>query len=169
MTSRSPTIPFQRTSTPATQPFAIVQSPGRWRSSVVWAYSASQRTSSSSAPRASAISNTVSEDAGALLGDGRKIWLIDGMTETHGYFSFGRVVDSGINGFQHGHLVHSVGEPRRHDGEELDETRVDTAAEDGRSAPLAGQGDAIASFAEKVAGDESGRAHHVDARTEDAD
>ena len=29
MTSWSPTMPFQPTSTPATQPFGIVQSPGR--------------------------------------------------------------------------------------------------------------------------------------------
>ena len=73
--------------------------------------------------------HAVAEDAGTLLGNVPKIWLIDGVTEPHRYFCRRRVVDGGVSGFQHGNLIHPVRQPSRHDGEQLDETWVDATAE----------------------------------------
>src|SRR6185437_13864854 len=95
--------------------------------------------------------------------------MVDGIAEAHGDFGRRRVVDRGIKGLQYRHLVHPLREPRRHDGEKLDETGVDAAAEDGRPAPCAGPRDALPSRTQEVAGDEPGRTHDVDSRAEDTD
>ena len=66
-------------------------------------------------------------------------------------------------------LVHPLRQARRHDREELDETGIDAAAEDRRAAVFACLGDAVATLAEEVAGDELRRGDDVDARAQNSD
>src|SRR5579875_1778151 len=111
----------------------------------------------------------IGEYARALFGDGAEVRPVDGITETHRDFRCRRVVDRGVDGFYDGNLVHPLAEPGRHDGQELGETRVDAAAEDGRSAQLTCLGEAIPACTQTVTGDKARCPHNIDACAEDTD
>ena len=137
---------------------------------MVWAYSASQRTSSSSTPSASATIRTASPNTpGALRGHRLQVGVVDRLAEADRLLGGGRVVERGVGGLVDGDLVDAVADARRDDGQLVDVARADAGAEHGRAALLAGLGDPVAAVALVVAGDERRRRDDVHARRQDAD
>ena len=95
--------------------------------------------------------------------------MIDRVAEAGRYLRVRRVVGGGVRFLADGHLVDPVAGAGRHDGEQLHEAGADARPEHRRSPAFACGHDSVPVATERVAGDEGGRAHDVDARLEDAD
>ncbi len=157
-TTRPSCIPCQRTATPATQPAGIDHEP-RSRSSVVCAYSATQRTESSRKPeRIGNEPDRVAEHLRAGLGHRRQSRIIDRAGETDRQLGFGRVVSGRVDRLGDRDRVDAVAEPGRDDPEQVREAGIHAGAEQGALPAFAGVGELGAIVGQqRVAGDERRR------------